>query len=71
MIKVGDKVEVVYDARPLQPVEVKSGVVSKVTRSGFIKIKTGNPIWDALLFHAFNLRNARGWNTLSWREVRS
>ena len=73
-ISIGQIVKVVYDPRPVFPRKEMEGIIAKITKTGFIKIKTENGIYDEALFYSPlttspGRRNAKGWNTLWWEEL--
>lgn len=75
-MKVGDKVTLIYDPRPLGQVQYGRGVITKITPTGLLRIKgkTGNIDRDELFYPLGNLTGnikagyAKGWNTLWFNE---
>lgn len=69
-MKIGDKVKLFYDARPLRPfVDYGYGVITRITPSGLLRIvgKTGESDRDEL-FDPYT-GYARGWNTLRFERM--
>ena len=69
-MKVGDRVKLIYDGRPLAWVAYYGeGIITKITPSGLLRIvgKTGscdrNELFDP--YTGF----AKGWNTLWFEEI--
>ena len=68
-MKIGDKVKLFYDGRPLtRIIHDGIGTITKITPSGYFRIvgKTGNTERNELFDPLTGL--ARGWNTL-WFEA--
>jgi len=72
-MKVGDKVTVIYDPRPVFPFRILVGTIKAITKSGFLRIqteKTEDGFQYNELFYQAAGGHARGWNTLWWIPFR-
>lgn len=78
-MKVGDKVKVIYDGRPVGPRYEMIGIVKKINPSGSLRIQAspdgekyenGDPVIYNEIFKPYHTGDgkhyARGWNTLWW-----
>lgn len=78
-MQIGDKVLLVYDARPLRKADGTPmmgqypATVTKITKTGNLRIQSDEkqgeePLYDEL-FPPRPLSFAKGWNTLRWRHL--
>jgi hypothetical protein len=73
-MNIGDKVKIIYDARPICECKEYPATVVRITPTGLLRIKTdekkagGKPVYSELFMARFPFF-ARGWNTLRWEPL--